>query len=152
MVENLEPPEKWAHLRWHWIKTPSDIQPWEWRHSYWTTNDGGRVWPGIAKAYVYHGPCDPHAITLDPADEGLVKRVARALKDASLPFQRTNKMRHDGLIYEVCWMSADVISENTLHVAAAFRQYDKACDYQLKFAFELQTHAVIAEIMKGRGE
>lgn len=80
MVEKLEPPEKWAHLRWHWIQFPcgTEPEPTFWSDGEWTSDDQEFSPEHVAKlGWRYHGPDDPNAITLDPADEGLVERLTR---------------------------------------------------------------------------
>lgn len=73
----LRPPEKWKHLRWHWLIRDDEYRPWKCVNSYWSNgHEGARIWPGLPNGWRYHGPCDPAAIMPDPKDEAMVKIVA----------------------------------------------------------------------------
>lgn len=97
MIE-LRPPERWAHLRWHWIQmiTWIDPRPVEWcsEGDFWrylgvaTLPDAAVV----AFGWRYHGPCDPNTITPDPGNVEQVKVVARilALADRHDPDELSN--------------------------------------------------------------
>jgi hypothetical protein len=60
----LLPPEKFAHLRWHWLISGDDIVPSGWEptfHGRWALADGNIFYSASAweKGYRYHSPCVP---------------------------------------------------------------------------------------------
>lgn len=84
MTERLEPPEKWAHLQYHWIRDPhgrSIIYEWSADANLWLrTGDEQDYEPdSFVDGWTYWKPCDPAAVTLDPADEALVELIAAAI-------------------------------------------------------------------------
>lgn len=89
----LRPPEKLAHLRWHWIHTPSGDEPWMWVDDQWLP--AGCRFPFDMTEYVgcrYLRPDDPNAITLDPGSVEQVEAVGRilALADRHDPDELSN--------------------------------------------------------------
>lgn len=79
----LRPPEKWKHVRWHWISTTDHPtgQPAEWINDkcWWLTDDDDDWWPDkVPSNWTYIGPCDPAAIVPDPGDEAMVAVCAKA--------------------------------------------------------------------------
>lgn len=86
MVDKLEPPEKWAHLEYHWLDLEGNLTP----AGYSTYEDASEIrgrWAladgniftarsALRRGYLYHGPCDPNAITLDPAK---IDRIATSI-------------------------------------------------------------------------
>lgn len=92
MVEKLEPPEKWAHLRWHWI-TPYDardkpiVATWHGREgSEWQI--GFEFWDArvlLGNGWRYHKPADPTAITLDPPDASLITSLTSTIYNHPMP-------------------------------------------------------------------
>lgn len=97
----LRPPEKWRHLKWHWViphnnydaaqssdipcvvEWHSDPDP-EWaRQDRWLMRSGSMEAEGAAYlGWRYHGPCDPAAIVPDPDNERQRDAVADAMKQA----------------------------------------------------------------------
>lgn len=69
----LRPPERWKHLRWHWIYAPcSGPEPWQWDtfNCMWLpTRETTWHSPSLFPSSRYVGPCDPAAIVTDPEDE-----------------------------------------------------------------------------------
>lgn len=82
----LRPPEKWAHLRWHWLTTGFDhFAVFEWRQEHWRFFDSSFAYLPreiAAHGWGYHGPCVPAARTPDPNDAEMVECVARAIDGA----------------------------------------------------------------------
>lgn len=129
MVEKLEPPEKWAHLEFHWITNPHGNQSvWQWLRNIFDPDDGcwlrtgdevehapSNLW---VAGFRYHKPADPNAITLDPDGEGFIEAVTRGIATFFGCIGHPHR--------EVCGKDEDCLCRK-------------------------QSHAVIAEIMKGRG-
>lgn len=64
ITDALRPPEKYAHLRWHWLKGRNHIEPAEWQpaSNLWLlAGVSGRHSPDRMSPWRYHGPCDPAA-------------------------------------------------------------------------------------------
>lgn len=84
MSIELRPPEKWAHLQYHWIRDPrgrSIIYEWAADAKSWTrTGDEQDYGPdSFVDGWTYWKPCDPGAVMLDLTDEGLSDTVASAI-------------------------------------------------------------------------
>lgn len=89
----LRPPEKFAHLPFHFINrthiTVLDdtgmkprIEPMMWNgHNWWTIASTRTEVPewAFADGWRYHGPCDPDAITLNLDSAAQVEAAARAI-------------------------------------------------------------------------
>lgn len=95
----LRPPEKFAHLRWHWLVPDSDFDepiPCAWTDGVWKTPGLGYIMaPGVAaKRYAYHGPCDPADITLslDNAAQVEVGTMALAAKHGCVSDDRPGRI------------------------------------------------------------
>lgn len=78
MPDDLRPPPESAHLRWHWIATPSGDEPWGWLGVWWPPGSGLSASRDQMLHCRYLRPCDPAALTINPEDAGQVERVARA--------------------------------------------------------------------------
>lgn len=76
----LRPPEKWRHLKWHWVDTPSGLEPWMWVDERWLP--AGCKFPFEMETYtgcVYRSVCDPDAIGPDPDNERQRDAVANPM-------------------------------------------------------------------------
>lgn len=88
MPDELRPPPESAHFEFHWLRLTgeksSTLCPVAWNSSdggYW--DDEGKRWDGVASykglVWSYSHPCDPAALTINPDDPELIKRMARAI-------------------------------------------------------------------------
>lgn len=85
-TQALRPPEKWAHLRWHWIASlghpEGEVMQWTSDKCWWSTEDDSDLWPDRMDGYSYLRRCSPDAIVIDAASEDQLKCVAASIANA----------------------------------------------------------------------
>jgi hypothetical protein len=81
--KDLRPPEKWAHLRWHWIASPGhpegEVMQWTSDKCWWSTEDDSDLWPDRMDGYSYLRPCSPDAIVIDAGDLTLLQCLSEVI-------------------------------------------------------------------------
>jgi hypothetical protein len=79
----LRPPERWAHLRWHWLKAADHISVLQWRAGKWRLWDSHQEFTPEELAlhgWSYRKPCSPDAIVIDAAVADIVKERCRQIE------------------------------------------------------------------------
>lgn len=78
----------------------------------------------------------------------MVEKIARAIALAPELWHRRNKGREDGREHEVCYLDGDVISDETLHVVAAFAHPQEAEAFKVRRQREMQALAAMEALLE----
>jgi hypothetical protein len=84
-TQALRPPERWAHLRWHWLKNAVsqrvEVFIWYEKDSMWTGDMDAWTSDELTQfGWRYDGPCSPDAIVIDATVADIVKERCRQIE------------------------------------------------------------------------